>query len=27
VLWEGEVVAAPGCGQFLPTMEAPARPV
>jgi hypothetical protein len=27
VLWEGEVVAAAGCGQFLRTMEAPAKPV
>ncbi len=27
VLWEGEVVAAAGCGKFLPTMETPAKPV
>ena len=27
VLWEGEIVAAPGCGRFLPTMESPAAAV
>jgi dihydropyrimidinase len=27
VLWEGEVVAAPGCGKFLPTMQTPLPPI
>ncbi len=26
VLWKGEVVAEPGCGRFLPTLEAPQAP-
>jgi dihydropyrimidinase len=27
VLWEGDIVAAPGCGRFLPTMESAAAPI
>ncbi len=27
VLWEGEIVAAPGCGKFLPTMQSPMKPI
>ena len=27
VLWEGEIVAAPGTGRFLPTLESPAEPL
>jgi hypothetical protein len=27
VLWQGEIVAEPGQGHFLPTLESPAEPI
>jgi hypothetical protein len=27
VLWQGEIVAQPGKGRFLPTLESPADPL